>query len=135
MKPSDRDLARILYQRLARWLLLVIAVIYLAAIWIDCWPGQLERKLLGGTLTYFAQVAGLFGSAAQAAIDYRAEGWSCKDARWIELDTSADFPMDADNKENRFGRLMHFHREDRETMQAVERFLICRHNQRALDVA
>src|SRR5689334_4984353 len=132
MKPRDRDNARILYQHAMRLILPVVAFVYFASIWLDCLPGQHEMKFLGRTVGYFAQVAGLFGSAAQAAIDYRALGWSCKDERWIELDTSVDFPMDADNKENRFGRLMHFHREDQQTMRALEQFLISRHNRRAL---
>lgn len=135
MKPSDREIAATLYQSVIGRVLPVIAVLYLAAIWLDCATKGVPEKILPRPLAYFAQVAGLFPSAAQFAIEYRAEGWSCRDQRWFEVDTRPDFPIDAGNKENRFERLLHFHREDRVTMRALEQFLIARHNQHALDAA
>ena len=68
---------------------------------------------------YFTQVACLFSEAARAAIDYRAEGFSCEHRAFQEIDVRAYFPIDHDSKENRFYRALHFYREDRTTMRAL----------------
>lgn len=139
MKPSDREIAATFFHTLMSRVLPVVAVLYLAAIWLDCMPKQIPEKLLPRPLAYFAQVAGLFPRAETFTIEYRAEGWSCRDQRWFELDLSPDFPMDADNKENRYSRLMGFFLKDkssmRSTMQALEQYLVSRQNRRALDKA
>ena len=62
---------------------------------------------------YFSQVAALFVNAAPKVIDYRAEGWSCTEHRWIEIDVRPYFRIDADNKENRFQRALQFYRKNR----------------------
>jgi hypothetical protein len=105
-----------------------LAVLYLAGVWLDGVGNKWPAKLLPRTANYFLQIAALFTRAGQMSIDYRAEAWSCKDKRWVEIDTRPYFPIDPDDKENRFQRAMHFHKEDRTTMQALERYLVSRHN-------
>jgi hypothetical protein len=76
---------------------------------------------------YFLQIAALFPQAATKTIEYRAEAWVCTDGKWEELDTRPFFPIDPDDKENRFQRVMHFFREDRTTMHALDDYLVERH--------
>jgi len=117
----------------------VIAGIYLAAIWLDSVKDSLVVKVLGRPLAFFTQEAGLFPKAAVASIDYRAEGWACKEERWVELNLAPDFPMDSDHKENRFSRFMGFYLKDMSGMakaiHALEDYLVSRNNRRALDAA
>ncbi len=82
-------------------------------------------------LRYFAQVACLFPDAASAVIDYRAEGFSCGSRAFTELDVRPYFPIERDSKENRFFRALHFYRQDRQTMRALEEYLLVHHNQDA----
>jgi hypothetical protein len=125
------EIARAWHVPLVPRLLTVVAATYLGSIWLDEVGSNLHRRLLPDTLTYFTQVAGLFPNAAVAAIEYRVEGWDCADRRWKEIDARPDFPMDADNKENRFYRVMHFFRQSRPVMHALDEFLVERHNARA----
>jgi hypothetical protein len=80
-------------------------------------------------LRYFTQVACLFSESARAAIDYRAEGFSCAHRSFQEIDVGPYFPIDHDSKENRFYRALHFYREDRTTMRALDAYVLARHNQ------
>jgi hypothetical protein len=73
-------------------------------------------------------VAALFKSAGLMAIDYRAEGWSCSDRKWIEVDVRPFFRIDADTKENRFHRALQFYRRERKVMRALEDYVIRSHN-------
>lgn len=105
-------------------LLIAIAALYLACIALDgsgcSWPS----KVLPRPLAFFTQVSVLFPRAAHATIDYRAEAWDCSKKDWVELDTRPYFPIDPDDKENRFNRAMHFFRENRKTMHALDRYLV-----------
>jgi hypothetical protein len=118
---------------LARTSLTVLAAAYLAGVWLDGVGSTLASAHLPLTANYFLQVAALFPKAAVMSIDYRAEGWVCADNRWEEFDTRPYFPIDSDNKENRFQRVMHFFREERTTMHALEAYLVDRHNSGRLD--
>jgi len=89
----------------SRILLALLAGSYLAGVWLDGIGSSLPARLLPRTATYFLQVAALFPRAAEASIDYRAEGWVCADQR-----------------------VMHFLRTDRTTMRALETYLIESHN-------
>ncbi|MFO7562288.1 MAG: hypothetical protein R6X02_06565 [Enhygromyxa sp.] len=80
---------------------------------------------------YFARLACLFPSAKIVNIDYRAEGYECGSRRFVELDTRPHFPIRADDKENRFYRTGAFFRRNREVMQALDEYLVYRHNARA----
>jgi hypothetical protein len=73
-------------------------------------------------------VAALFPRAAVVSIDYRAEAFVCADSAWREMDTRPYFPIDSDDKENRFDRVMHFFRENRRTMEALDDYLVERHD-------
>lgn len=110
--------------------LVAVASAYLACIALDgsgcSWPS----KVLPRPLAFFTQVSVLFPRAAHATIDYRAEAWVCSQKDWVELDTRPYFPIDPDDKENRFNRAMHFFRENRKTMHALDRYLVRRHDER-----
>jgi hypothetical protein len=125
------EIARAWRSPLVTRVLTVITVAYLGSIWLDAIGSNLQRRLFPDSLTYFTQVAGLFPNAAIAIIEYRVEGWECADRRWREIDPRPDFPMDAENKENRFYRVMHFFKQSRPVMYALDEFLVERHNARS----
>ncbi len=106
----------------------VLGAIYLAGVWLDGVGSNLPAKVLPRTVNYFMQIAALFPKAAVMSIDYRAEGWVCEEDRWDELDTRPYFPIDPDDKENRFQRVMHFFRQHRATMHALDAYLVQSHN-------
>jgi hypothetical protein len=111
-----------------RTVLKVLGGIYLAGVWLDGVGSNLPAKVLPRTLNYFMQIAALFPKAAVMSIDYRAEGWVCAKEAWEELDTRPYFPIDPNDKENRFQRVMHFFREHRQTMHALDAYLVASHN-------
>jgi hypothetical protein len=106
----------------------VLAGVYLAGVWLDGIGTTLPALVLPRVANYFLQVAALFPWAATTSIDYRAEAWVCADKKWEELDTSPYFPIDPDDKENRFQRVMHFFRQDETTMHALDAYLVERHD-------
>jgi hypothetical protein len=87
----------------------------------------LPSIVLPRTPLYFLQVAALFPHAAVNVIDYRAEVWLCTEHRWQEIDTRPYFPIDPNDKENRFQRVMHFLRDNRPTMHALDDYLVRGH--------
>src|SRR5262249_25788462 len=54
--------------------------------------------------------------------------WSCADRAWHEIDVFPYFPIDRDNKENRFQRALQFYRKNRTVMRALDDFVVGRHN-------
>jgi hypothetical protein len=106
--------------------LVAVAALYLAGVWLDS-IGPDVASYVPQPFLYFTQVAGLFTSAATMSIDYRAEAWICDDAEWVELDTRPYFAINRENKENRFYRVMHFYKQQRETMRALDRYLFDAH--------
>jgi hypothetical protein len=106
----------------------VVAGAYLVGVWLEGVGARLPERALPRTLTYFLQVAALFPVAATASIDYRVEGFVCVEKIWRELDTRPYFPLDANDKENRFFRVMHFFKESRPTMTALDSYLVESHN-------
>src|SRR5579863_921246 len=108
-------------RRRAKWrgrgriALRVLAVTYLLGVWLDGSGCGLPARVLPRTANYFVQVAALFPYAASTSIDYRAEGYVCNEGAWMELDTRPYFPIDPQDKQNRFNRVMHFFRENRPT--------------------
>ncbi len=114
----------------------VIAVAYLAAVWSEAVKSGTSARWLPAPVAYFTQVAALFPGAARYTLDYRVEGYRCRDKRWAEIDVRPYFPIDADNKENRFYRFFHFyHQADEEMMRALEAFVLHHHNASAIDAA
>jgi hypothetical protein len=79
-------------------------------------------------MVFFTQVSALFPHAAQFSIDYRAEGYVCEAGEWRELDTRPYFPIDENDKENRFQRVLFFYRKQKAVLNAVDQFLVDRHN-------
>jgi hypothetical protein len=104
-----------------------LAGCYLAGVWLDGVGSTLPSHFLPRAANYFLQVAALFPKAATMTIDYRAEAWVCADRKWEELDTRPYFPLDPDDKENRFQRVMHFFRDDRTVMHALDDYLVEQH--------
>ena len=97
-------------------------------VWLDGVGSGVPASVLPRAANYFVQVAALFPRAAVASIDYRAEGFVCSEGAWRELDTRPYFPIDPDDKENRFNRVMHFFRENRKTMTSLDSYLVDNHN-------
>jgi hypothetical protein len=108
--------------------LLVLAAAYLATVWLDGVGSNVPSKLLPRAWVYFAQVSALFPHAAITTIDYRAQGWSCADRRWVEIDVRPYFLVDRDNKENRFQRALQFYRRSRTVMRALDELVVKKHN-------
>jgi len=106
---------------------LVFGALYLAGVWLEGVGSSIPGAVLPRMPLYFLQIAALFPHAAVNVIDYRAEGWLCQERRWQELDTRAYFPLDPDDKENRFQRVMHFFRDNRPTMHALDEYIVAGH--------
>jgi len=106
----------------------LLAGAYLVGVWLDGTGTGIPARILPRPASYFLQVAALFPWAAVATIDYRAQAFVCGKDEWEELDTRPYFPIDSDDKENRFNRVMHFLRDNRKTMNALDAYLVERHN-------
>jgi hypothetical protein len=112
--------------------LCVVSAIYLGSVAFDGIGSTLPHRVLPQAAEFFAQCSCLFPKAADFSIDYRAEGFRCSDKRWVEIDPRPFFPIDRDEKESRFQRTLHFYKDDRPTMQALEDFLIKNQNETVL---
>jgi hypothetical protein len=123
-----------------------LAIVYLAAVWSEAAiRSGLSLRWLPAPIAYLTQIAALFPSPTAHAIDYRAEGFRCRDKTWVELDVSPWFPIDADNKESRFYRALHFYgephgREDEESkkrrlpaLKALDDFIVTHADSDAVD--
>lgn len=113
----------------------LLAAAYLAAVVTEARKSGSSAKWLPAPAAYFTQVAALFPHAARSALEYRVEGFQCREGKWIELDVRPWFPIDADNKENRFYRAMHFYHDHRQTMRALDEFVITHYNADAVTAA
>jgi hypothetical protein len=121
----------------------VVAATFLALVFLDNaakgthGPDAVKRFAAWATskvprpLRYFTQIAGLFPRANRSVIEYHAEGWICRDKAWREIDLRPWFPIDADDKENRFARVMGFYSRDRKVMEALEAFVVGHQDQDA----
>jgi hypothetical protein len=105
----------------------VLGAAYLVGVWLDGTGTGIPAKVLPRVANYFVQVSALFPWASPVSIDYRAEGYVCSEGEWRELDTRPYFPIDPEDKENRFNRVMHFFRDNRPTMQALDSYLVDSH--------
>jgi hypothetical protein len=111
----------------------VLGAAYLAGVWLDGTGTGIPAEVLPGVANYFVQVSALFPYAATASIDYRAEGYVCSEGTWQELDTRPYFPINREDKENRFNRAMHFLRTNRPTMTDLDSYLVEHHNAASAD--
>jgi hypothetical protein len=116
------------------WAIRFLAGLYLLGVWLEGvgW-GAPQRSFLPHWIGFFMQCAALFPRAAHFAIDYRAEGYVCSEGEWKELDVRPYFPIDVNDKESRFQRVMFFYRRQRHVMNTVEQFLVDVHNKGAKD--
>jgi hypothetical protein len=101
---------------------------YLAGLWLDGIGCDVPARVFPAPADYFMQVAALFPDAATAVSEFRAEGWLCEERRWQEVDTRPYFPIDPNDKENRFQRALHFFREQPAVTRALDAYLADRHN-------
>jgi hypothetical protein len=127
--PGQARFEREVWGRRGRWALRLLAALYLAGVWLEGvgWGAPLHAAL-PQWLEFFTQVSALFPHAAQYSIDYRAEGYVCDTGEWQEIDTRPYFPIDENDKENRFARVMFFYRKQKAVLNSVDRFLVDRHN-------
>jgi hypothetical protein len=117
-----------------RWLriaLVVSGALYISAVFCEAVGSRLYNFVYQPVL-FFAQIAALFPRAATHGIEYRAEGYTCS-GRVVEIDVRPFFPIHSDDKENRFDRAMHFYREDKPTMQALEAYVMGHYNHTEAD--
>jgi hypothetical protein len=121
-------------RRWRTWAIRFAAAVYLLGVWLEGvgW-GAPVRAVLPHWISFFTEVAALFTRAGQFSIEYRAEAYVCDAGEWRELDTRAYFPIDENDKENRFQRVMYFYRHRNAVMHAVDRFLVDSHNDLARD--
>ena len=114
-------------ERLRRWKRITLGALasaYLLTVWLDAVGSNGPAKFLPRPWLYFSQVAALFPSSSPVVIDYRAEGWSCADHAWREIDIRPFFPMNAENKENRFYRAIQFYPQDRTVLRALDAYVV-----------
>jgi hypothetical protein len=122
------------------WLRVVLGIagaLYIACVLIEAMPSVPRARGSGRRLhlydvvprpvLYFTQIAKLFPYAATYRTEYRAEGLPC-DGPAFELDVRPFFPIHSDDKESRFDRALHFYRQDRPTMEALEHYVVDRYN-------
>jgi len=128
MTPRSQTAGKAAWRVRGRVALRVLAVVYLMGVWLDGAGCGIPAAVLPRAANYFVQVSALFPWAAITSIDYRAEGFVCSDGTWMELDTRPYFPIDPEDKENRFNRVMHFFRENRTTMTALDSYLVQSHD-------
>jgi len=123
------------------WLRVALGIagaLYIACVLIEAMPNAPRARGSGRRLhlydvvprpvLYFTQIAKLFPQAATYRTEYRAEGLPC-DGPAFELDVRPFFPIHSDDKESRFDRALHFYRQDRPTMEALEQYIVDRYNQ------
>jgi hypothetical protein len=122
------------WKRRRTWAIRFCAGFYLLGVWLEGvgWGAPL-RNNLPHWIGFFHQVAALFPRAAHYAIDYRAEAYVCDKGEWKELDVRPYFPIDVNDKESRFQRVMFFYRRQKMVMNTLDRFLVDVHNQGAKD--
>jgi hypothetical protein len=137
---EDDGVARAWGGRSIIGLLGAAAAVYLVSIWAEAAikSAVSTRWLRAPPLAYFAQIAALFPGPTRHAIDYRAEGFRCRDRAWVEIDVSPWFPIDADNKENRFYRAIHFYGDQhphRPTLRALDEFIVSHYDSDLVDAA
>lgn len=132
---GGRALADNVGGRRVRLLLGALAAVYLGGIWLTAAGSALPERLLPRPARYFTQIACLFPRAAEAVIDYRAEGFDCATGRFREIDVRPLFPIHADDEESRFHRAMFFYRRDRKTLEALDNYITIGHNSRVASAA
>lgn len=106
----------------------VLGVLYPSLILLDELSTRTAYDLVPHPVLYFAQVAALFPHASVYTIEFRAEGWSCKDHQFREIDVRPYFPIQRNDKENQFGRALFFYLRNRLVMRALDSYVTSRFN-------
>ena len=105
-----------------------LAVLYLAAVWLDAAGTGLPQRVLPRPLLLFTQVAELFPNAARASIEWRARGWRCDVKQFEEIDVRPFFPIRRDDKESRFDRAMFFYHREHRVLEALDDYIVAAQN-------
>ncbi len=116
--------------------LAALAAVYFAGLWSEAMKSGTAARWFPAPVAYFMQVAALFPGATRHAIDYRVEGFRCRDQAWSEIEVTPWFPIDADNKENRFYRAIHFYGDAhplRQTLRALDEYIVSHYDADAID--
>jgi hypothetical protein len=135
---EDDGVARAWGGRVVPGVLAALATVYFVGVWTEAREAGTAARWFPAPVAYFMQIAALYAGATHHATDYRAEGFRCRDRVWSEIDPSPWFPVDADNKENRFYRAIHFygdHHPHRPTLRALDEFIVSHYDGDALDAA
>lgn len=122
-------------------------LIGLAAIYLFILVKHPDKKGWKVVFAHFAECTYLFPNAdyvtakdghsiVPGSKEFRLEGYSCLRRRWEWMDYRPYFPIQADDKESRFPRIVHYYIEEsrksdpvaRPTARALEDWLIPRHN-------
>lgn len=103
-----------------------VGALYIAGVFIEGAGGGRLDRIVPRPVLFFCQIAALFPRAATHRIEYRAEALPCQGPAF-ELDVRPFFPIHADDKESRFDRALHFYRNDRPTMEALETYVMERY--------
>jgi hypothetical protein len=122
-KPDGRLLAQPWAPRRLRQLAVVLAGLYVVAVWLEAAGSRLPDAVLPLPVRFFVQEAALFPNAARNVIEWRAEAWFCDSGRFEELDVRPYFPIRRDDKESRFYRAMFFHLHQRRVLEALDHFI------------
>jgi hypothetical protein len=122
-----------------------VSIVYFVGIFAEAAKTGSTARWLPEPIEYFTQVASLFPNAATFAVEFRAEGYRCRDKTWAEIDVAPWFPINADNKESRFHRVVHFYgdqhpqrtnwRPHRPTMRALDAFIVDHYDADVVDAA
>ncbi len=100
-----------------------MALIYLLLVILNEYRIGLAYRYVPGPLLYFSQIAGLFPDAKDMDVEFRAEGWSCDDGLFRELDVRPFFPIQSDNKENRFERALFFYHGNSKVLASLAGYI------------
>lgn len=130
-----------------------IALIVIAAIYLFLLVKHPTKKGWKTVFAHFAECTGLFpqadwvtGKDAHTILglihpiypgtkEFRIEGYSCVRKRWEMMDPRPYFPIQADDKESRFARIVHYYMEESSktdpvrtpTGRALEKYIMDRH--------
>jgi hypothetical protein len=114
-----------------RWALVVVAFLYFVGL-LTCSSGwkTVPQSPVLKQVGFFVEAAGLFPKADVISFEYKLEAWSCERRRWEKMDPRPYFPIEADNKESRFQRLVWFFRKSanlRTVMNALDEYVVAHH--------
>jgi hypothetical protein len=137
-KQKSREPAPVVQGPGPRWLRIgfaALGALYLLGVVLRASGVYVIENQLPRPVRYFSQIACLFPRAVVGHREYRVTGFSCEERSFHEIDTRPLFPVHPDDKENRLYRLFHFYQgrgsaRERRVMQALDEYVVRRHNER-----